>query len=59
MGDGSLAWQSNHRLVTRVYFTIFYTTPMLMGIAFYCLIATPFWLGMKLKNRLSLNRVLT
>lgn len=55
-GMVSMSWKPEHGLMTKIYFTLTYTTPLIVGLLLYMVVAYPFWWMLKLKNWLSLEK---
>lgn len=52
------AWKPQHGFLTKVYFGLTYTGPLLLMLALYLVVAYPFWWMLCLKNRVATNKLL-
>lgn len=52
----TMYWRPEHGLMTKIYFSLTYTAPLIVGLLLYIVVAYPFWWILKLKNWLSLEK---
>ncbi len=52
----TMSWKPGHGLMTRIYFSLTYTAPLIVGLLLYMVVAYPLWWMLKLKNWLSLEK---
>jgi len=57
-GFAGFAWKPQHGFLTRTYFGLTYTGPLLFMLALYLLVAYPFWWILSLKNRVATLKLL-
>lgn len=53
------AWKPQHGFLTRAYFGLTYTLPLLFMLALYLMVAYPFWGILCLKSRVATHKLLT